>query len=141
MTKEIWINLPVKNVAVSKAFFTQLGFKFNTEHGDTTDSACMIVGEKNVAVMLFEESMLKGFLKNEITDTAKSNEMMLSFDAQSKEEIDEMAQKAEAAGANVFSQPAEIQGWMYGFAFADPDGHRWNMLYMDMGKMPKKINN
>lgn len=137
MTREIWINLPVKNVAVSKAFFSQLGFKFNTQHGDTAESACMIVGEKNVAVMLFEENMLKKFLQNEITDTSKTNEVMLSFDAESKEEIDEMAKKAEAAGANVFSKPEEIQGWMYGFAFADPDGHRWNMLYMDMSKMPK----
>lgn len=137
MIKQLWINLPVKNVAVSKAFFTKLGFSFNSGHGETDTSACLIVDEKKTAIMLFEESQLKHFLMNDVTDTKTSNEVMISFSAETKEQIDEMAKKAEAAGANVFSKPAEIQGWMYGFAFADPDGHRWNMLYMDLSKMPK----
>ncbi|GEP51325.1 glyoxalase [Flavobacterium noncentrifugens] len=137
MIKQLWINLPVKNVSASKVFFTKLGFTFNSGHGDSETSACLIIDEKKTAIMLFEESQLKEFLMNAVTDTKTSNEVMISFSAESKEQIDEMAKKAEDAGASVFSKPADIQGWMYGFAFADLDGHRWNMLYMDMAKMPK----
>jgi len=136
MIKELWINLPVKNVAASKAFFTALGFSFHP--GDTETSACLIVDEKKTAIMLFEESQLKTYLMNDITDTKTSNEVMISFSAESREQVDEMAKKAATSGANVFSKPEEIQGWMYGFAFADLDGHRWNMLYMDNSKMPKQ---
>ena len=63
--------------------------------------------------------------------------MMISFDAESREEVDEMARKVFEAGGNIFGEPAEIQGWMYGFAFTDLDGHRWNQLYMDFSKMPQ----
>ncbi|MDB5231935.1 MAG: extradiol dioxygenase [Chitinophagaceae bacterium] len=137
MTKELWINLPVKSVAKSKAFFGELGFSFNTKHGNSDTSASLLVGSKNIVVMLFEEPMFKGFVQNEISDTKQGNEVLLSFDAESVEEVDEMAKKAEAAGATIFGKPGWSQGWMYGFAFADPDGHRWNMLYMDMSKLPK----
>ena len=62
---------------------------------------------------------------------------MISFDAESPEEVDETARKVFDSGGKIFSEPAEIQGWMYGFAFADLDGHRWNQIYMDYSKMPK----
>ncbi len=135
-TKEIWINLPVKNVSKSKEFFTKLGFTF--KNYDSDDNACLLVGSKNIAIMLFAESTFKAFVKNEITDTKQSTEVLLSFDAESREEVDEMARKAENAGGTLFGKPSEIDGWMYGCGFADLDGHRWNSLYMDMSKMPKK---
>jgi len=138
MTKEIWINLPVKDVERSKEFFAQLGFKFHPGHGDA-NSACMLMGEKNVAVMLFEAEMFKGFTQNALTDTKQSTEVLISFDAESPAEVDELAAKAEKAGGTVFGKPQEIQGWMYGGGFADLDGHRWNMLYMDQSKMPSNF--
>ena len=137
MTKELWINLAVKDVKKSKEFFTKLGFSFNSKYGDTEHSACLTVGTKNIAVMLFEESVFKGFTQNNITDTKQSTEVLLSIDAESREEVDEMAKKAEAAGGIVFGKPGEKQGWLYGCGFTDLDGHRWNVLYMDMSKMPK----
>lgn len=135
MTKEIWINLPVKDVERSKTFFAELGFKLHPGHGDP-NCACVLMGEKNIAVMLFEENTFKAFSQIALTDTKQSSQILISFDAESIAEVDAMAVKAERAGADVFSKPAEIQGWMYGFAFADLDGHRWNMLYMDRSKMP-----
>jgi predicted lactoylglutathione lyase len=72
-----------------------------------------------------------------VVDTGKGSEVLFSFDAESREEVDALAKKVEHAGGDIYGQPSETQGWMYGFAFADPDGHRWNMLYMDMSKMPK----
>lgn len=137
MTKELWINLPVKDVKKSKEFFTKLGFAFTSKYGNTEHSACFTVGTKDIVFMLFEENMFKGFTRNNLTDTKKSTEVLFSFDAESREEVDELAKKAETAGGIVFGKPGENQGWMYGCGFSDLDGHRWNVLYMDMSKMPK----
>lgn len=136
MTKEIWLNLPVKDVAKSKEFFTKLGFSFNSGPGDTEDSACLMVGEKNVVVMLFAEHLFQKFAGNEISDSRKASEILISFDAESRKEVDEITNKAEDAGGTVFAKPSEVQGWMYGSGFADLDGHRWNILFMDKSKMP-----
>lgn len=138
MTKEIWINLPVKDINKSKEFFTQLGFLLNPGPGNTADSASFLIGNKKVVMMLFTESTFKNFTGNEIADAKKATEVLFSIDAESREEVDEMANKAVKAGGTIFGQPKESQGWMYGCGFADLDGHRWNVLYMDMSKMPGK---
>ena len=133
MTKQIWLNLPVKNLEKSKKFFTTLGFSFNTQQGNTEFSTCMTVGENNFVVMLFEENVFARLCQNEVT--MQGCEMLISIDAESRNEVDEMAEKAVAAGAYLFAKPAENQGFMYGCAFADLDGHRWNVLYMDFSKL------
>ncbi|QGK75579.1 VOC family protein [Flavobacterium sp. SLB02] len=134
MTKQIWLNLPVKDVAKAKDFFWKIGFSFNEQH-DTPSSTCMVVGESHFVVMLFEESLFTGFSQNKLTDTQSSSEVLISIDAESTDEVDELAKKVEEAGGTVFSPPAETQGWMYGFGFADLDGHRWNVLFMDFSKL------
>lgn len=136
MTKQIWINLPVKDIEKSKAFFTALGFSFDSEYGNTETSASLIIGEKNVVVMLFTEEVFKGFTQTTLADTSKGSEVLFSIDAESKQEVDEFLKKVKFAGGTIFGDPQD-QGWMYGFGFADLDGHRWNMLYMDITKMPK----
>ncbi|HYG37015.1 MAG TPA: VOC family protein [Cytophagales bacterium] len=135
MTKEIWINLPVKDVARSKAFFSRLGFSFNTQYGNSDNSASLLIGQKNVVVMLFDEPTFKSFTNNEVAK--QGTEVLLSIDAESKVEVDEMAKKAVAAGGTSNHKPSDMTGWMYGCVFADLDGHLWNVLYMDMNKMPK----
>jgi predicted lactoylglutathione lyase len=134
MTKQIWLNLPVKDVAKSKAFFSKIGFDFNDEH-DTPSSTCMLVGEGKFVIMLFEEKMFADISQNKVTDAKTSSEMLISIDAESREEVDALAKKVQEAGGNVFATPAENQGWMYGFGFADLDGHRWNSLFMDFSKL------
>ncbi len=134
--KQFWINLPVKDVQRSKEFFTRLGFKFNTRYGDQPNSASLLLGDKDVVVMLFDEPTFKGFTNTEIA-AQKQTEVLLSVDAQSKEEVDEMAKKAVEAGGASDHKPSEMKGWMYGCVFSDLDGHRWNVLHMDMDKMPK----
>jgi len=136
MIKQLWINLPVKNAERSKEFFIKMGFKLN-EHYSNSNSASLIVGEKNIVLMLFEEAAFKGFTGSGIADVSQSAEVLFSIDAESKEEVDEMARKAIAAGGSSNHKPSEMQGFMYGCLFMDPDGHRWNVLYMDMSKMPK----
>lgn len=135
MTKELWLNLPVEDIQKSKEFFSKLGFSFNKER-ETENMAAMMVGEKKVPVMLFYKSTFKNIIQHEVTDTEHSSEIMISFDAESRKEVDEIARKVDEAGGTVFGKPAESQGWMYGCAFTDLDGHRWNVLYMDMSKMP-----
>lgn len=137
MIKDIWINLPVKNIEKSVAFFKQLDFKFNTKYGNTSQSASLLIGDKNVVVMLFEETLFKNFTNNAITDTKQNTEVLLSIGAESRDEVDTIAKKAEGAGGVVFAKPGESQGWLYGCGFTDLDGHRWNVLFMDFQKMPK----
>ncbi|MFV8368354.1 VOC family protein [Flavobacterium sp. LB2R40] len=136
MIKQIWLNLPVREVEKSKVFFAKIGFSFNEQYA-TPHSTCLSVGATHFAVMLFEASVFEDFVQNKSTDTQSSSELLISIDAVSKEEVDAFAKKVEEAGGTLFAKPAEIQGWMYGCGFADLDGHRWNMLYMDFSKVPK----
>lgn len=137
MTKELWLNLPVRDIKKSKAFFAELGFSFNLQYGNSDDSASLVIGDKNIIVMLFTEAVFKNFTSHPVADTGLATEVLLSLGAETREEVDEMTRKAEKAGGTVYCRPEESQGWMYGCGFADLDGHRWNVLYMDMSKMPK----
>ena len=134
--KQFWINLPVKTLNKSKEFFTKMGFTFNKKR-DTPTSTCMLLGEKGVVVMLFDEPTFRNFINNEAISKS-ATEVLLSIDAQSKEEVDAMARKAVEAGGTSGHRPYEMKGYMYGCVFTDIDGHRWNVLYMDMSKMPKE---
>ena len=128
----------VSDLEKSKDFFTTIGFRLNTHYGNSADSASLIIGERDFVLMLFSEPVFKGFTHHELTDAYKGSEMLMSFDAESRAEVDEIAAKAVEAGGTLFGKPAEIQGWMYGCGFSDLDGHRWNVLYMDMSKLPKQ---
>ncbi len=136
MTKELWINLPVSDLEKSKAFFTQMGFSFSDGRGNSEVSAPMMIGSKKIVVMLFEASVFKKFTSHPLPDTSKTCQVLFSFDADSSQEVDALAAKVEPAGGLLFSPPSLTDGWMYGCGFADPDGHRWNMIYMDMSKLP-----
>ncbi len=136
MTKEMWLNLPVKNVGKTKEFFSKIGFSSSEEHTNG-EMACFTVGEKKINVLFFAEDTFKSFTKDELPDPKAGPEVLISFDAESREEVDEMASRVFDAGGAICDGPAENQGWMYGFAFADLDGHRWNMLFMDFSKMPQ----
>ncbi|HEX8263938.1 MAG TPA: VOC family protein [Pyrinomonadaceae bacterium] len=138
MIKTVWLNLPVKDLNKSKEFFRKLGFSFDTEHGNSEHSACFVVAEDKFNVLLFPEKTFKGFTQNEIADTGKGTEVLISIGVETHEEVDELARKAFEAGGRIFGEPGEKQGWMYGCGFADLDGHRWNVLYMDFGKMPNQ---
>ncbi|MGB6152144.1 MAG: VOC family protein [Pricia sp.] len=135
--KSIWINLPVKNLKESKTFFKAIGFRENPMHEKAEHLASFLIGEHNFVMMLFPEVSFKSFSGNAIADTKKGTEVLLNIDAQSKEEVDKMAETVRKAGGKIYAEPAESQGWMYAFGFQDLDGHRWSMLYMDMEKMPK----
>ena len=136
MIKDIWVNFSSKDLTKTKEFFEKIGFKLDEKSND--QMVGFKVGAKETTILFFPEETLKGFMKNEISDTKAGSEIMISFDAESADEVDETARKVFDAGGKIIAEPSEIQGWMYGFAFADLDGHRWNQLFMDFGKMPKQ---
>lgn len=138
MAKEFWVNLPVKEISKSRAFFKAIGFIENAQFSENPTMASFFLGDKNVVVNFFPEDLFKSFSNTEIADTAKGTEALFSIDAQSPAEVDEVANKAVAAGAKLYANPGEKDGWMYGCGFSDLDGHRWNVLYMDFSKMPKQ---
>ncbi len=136
MSRELWLNLPVREPERAKAFYTQLGFRLNEKYASQDGSFSLIVGDNQVVLMLFPESVFRGFAGNAVADSWQGTEVLFSLGANSRDDVDEFALIAERAGGTVFSKPGEKGGWMYGCGFADPDGHRWNALYMDMSKMP-----
>lgn len=135
MTKDIWINLPVKDLNKSKEFFTSLGFPLNPRHMNSDEMVSLVIGDKNMIVMLFPVATFEKYTSIKITDTQQGAEVLFSIGAQSKEEVDEMVSKVERAGGTIYSKPVD-GGWLYGAGFADLDGHRWNVVYMDFSKMP-----
>jgi len=86
--------------------------------------------------MLFREEALIGFTANALSDTNKGSEVLFSLSADSRAQVDEIAGRVKAAGGTVFRKPQEAEGFMYGCGFCDPDGHRWNVLFIDPGQMP-----
>jgi len=123
----IFVNLPVKNIEASKAFFTTLGFSFNPEYSDDK-ALCMIV-EENIFVMLLQEERFRDFINGDIADAATSKEVLNCLSASSREEIDDMIAKALASGGKSW-KPVQDHGFMYGGSFQDPDGHVWELVHM-----------
>lgn len=123
----IFVNLPVKNIETSKAFFTALGFSFNPEYSDER-TLCMIV-EKNIFVMLLQEERFRDFINGEIADAKSSTEVLTCLSASSRQEIDSMLKTALSAGGREW-KPVQDHGFMYAASFQDPDGHVWELVYM-----------
>ena len=137
MAKEMWLNFGVDDLIKSREFYQAIGFKIMEQHANNNQMVGLVIEQQKVAVMLFPNSMFGGFIQNSVTETAKSNEILMSFDAESSEEVDAFIALVEKAGGKVYGKPGWTQGWMYGAGFCDLDGHRWNILHMDMSKMPK----
>lgn len=134
MSTQIFVNLPVKDINVTKEFFAKLGFTYNPKFTDDK-SACMIVSE-SIFVMFLLEPFFMGFTKKEICDTSKAIESIIAISAESREKVDEITNNAIAAGATL-TRPAEDHGWMYIQAFTDLDGHQWEVAYMDESQLQK----
>lgn len=134
MTKQIFVNLPVKDLGKSMEFFTKLGFLFNPQFSDDK-AACLIIAEGSIYSMLISEPFFKTFTKKEISDATKSTEVLLAIDVESREKVGEMVKAAVEAGGLVYMEPQD-HGWMYNHSFADLDGHQWELLYMDESQLP-----
>lgn len=128
MARKIFVNLPIKDLNKSVAFFTALGFKFNAQFTDET-ATCMIVSEENY-VMLLTQEKFKSFTPNPISDAKKTTEVIIAMDCASRDEVGAIVKKAIDAGGTRYSEPKD-HGFMLQDGFQDLDGHIWEFFYMD----------
>jgi predicted lactoylglutathione lyase len=125
--RQIFVNLPVADVAAAKDFYAALGFANNPEFSDA-NAVCMVVAE-NISVMLLAEDFFRTFINGEIADRA-TTETLLCISVDTRAEVDETVAKAIAAGGKPW-KPSFEMGPMYGGSFADPDGHVWELMHFD----------
>lgn len=128
MPTKIFVNLPVKDLERSMTFFKALGYTFNPQFTDDT-AACMVISEDIYAMLLTHEKF-RIFTKKEIADANRTTEVLTALSMDSRETVDALMDKALAAGATE-ARPPEDLGFMYGRAFNDPDGHIWEIFWMD----------
>lgn len=128
MNKQIIINLPVKDLAKSKAFFSALGYSFNPQFCDEK-AAMMVIAEGSIQVLLTTEAFFKTLIDKPLVQAKEANELVLCLTCESREEVDSLIAKAVAAGGRT-PHPPEDHGFMYDQGFEDIDGHLWNLVWM-----------
>ena len=133
MNRKIFVNLPIKEMARTRAFFESLGFSFNPQFSNE-QGACMVIGEDSF-VMLLVEPFFQGFTKKPISDAKKSTEVLVCLSCESRAEVDALVKKALAGGATA-PNPPQDHGFMYGHGFEDLDGHVWELMWMDPNAAP-----
>ncbi|RWX01440.1 VOC family protein [Flavobacterium cerinum] len=133
--KQIFVNLPVKDLKRSIDFFTKVGFTFNPQFTDD-NATSMIIGE-NIFAMLLVEDYFRTFTNKQIADAKNTTEVINAFSMNSRQEVDDIITKAIEAGGKQYKDNQDY-GWMYGRNFEDLDGHQWEFFYMDESAMPKQ---
>ncbi len=131
MDTQIFVNLPVKDLDRSMAFFAGLGFEFNPQFTDET-AACMIVADGRIYAMLLTEAKFREFIPGAICDARNCTEVLVALSCDSRAQVDDLVAKAVAAGGSTYSAPRDY-GFMYEQMFQDLDGHIWDLFYMEPG--------
>ena len=126
-TKKIWANLAVTDLDRTTKFYTALGFKPN---GASNELTSFIIGENDFVINFFINDILKTAIKGELADLQQGNEVVFTLGAQSRKEVDNWEKVVSRAGGKIVSRPEEFGEGYYGFVFADPDGHKFNVFYM-----------
>jgi uncharacterized protein len=134
-SRKLFVNLAVDDLDRSIDFFTKLGFSFDERFTDES-ATCMLVGE-DAYVMLLVRPRFQDFTKKEIVDSTRQTETILALSAESREDVDEFADKALANGGSPANDPMEMD-FMYGRSFHDPDGHLWEVFWMDMAAVEEQ---
>ena len=136
MASKIFVNLPVNNLEKTIAFFTSLGFSFNPQFTDDK-ATCMVISD-HIFAMLMTADRFRDFTSKEICDSSRFTEVILSLDAESREAVNGIVDKALASGATE-PRPTQDYGWMYLRGFQDIDGHLWEIAFMDESAMPAQM--
>lgn len=134
MARQLFVNLPVRNLDKSVEFFAALGFTFNPDYTDE-NATCLIVND-GACVMLLVEAYFKTFTSKDLADATGATEAIMTCSVDSREAVDEMVRQALTAGGAP-SQEAQDYGFMYTHSFQDPDGHLWEVMWMDPAGPPK----
>jgi predicted lactoylglutathione lyase len=136
MLRQIFVNLPIKDMARSQAFFTSLGLSFNRQFTNE-QGACLEIAD-NIHAMLLVEPFFQGFTKLPISDAKKATEVLIALSCDSRSEVDEIVARAVAAGGTTPNTPMD-HGFMYQHGFADLDGHQWEVFWMDESAAPAQM--
>ena len=134
MARKIFVNLPIKDMERSQAFFRALGFSFNPQFTNE-QGACLVVEKDSIYVMLLVEPFFQTFTKKPVADARKSTEVLVCLSCDSRAEVDALVRKALAAGGTAPNAPQD-HGFMYGHGFEDLDGHVWELVWMDPSAVP-----
>lgn len=127
MSKQLFINLPVLDLARSMSFYEALGFARNPQFSGE-DAGCIVITDA-VCMMLGTHAKFREFTPKEVCDTSKAVEVLLNLACDSREEVDSLVAKALAAGGSTYDKPEDF-GFMYTHSFVDPDGHGWGLFHM-----------
>ena len=136
MAMQTFINLPVKDLAKATAFFTALGFEFDAQFTDE-NATRMIVGEETSVMLAVEPFFAEFVAPQQVADTSRSREVLVGLSAESREQVDDLAEKALTAGGEATGD-AQDDGFMYMRGFRDLDGHQWSFIYMDLSAVPDR---
>jgi predicted lactoylglutathione lyase len=134
MGNQIFVNLPVADLKKSMAFFQALGFGFNPQFTDDK-AACMVVSD-DIFVMLLVREYFGTFTPKPIVDAKQSTEVLVALSRESRKDVDDLVRKAVAAGGATYSDAKDL-GFMYQHGFQDPDGHIWELFWMDPAALEK----
>ncbi|OQP59263.1 glyoxalase [Niastella vici] len=126
-TKKIWANFGVGDLNRTTTFYKQLGFKHN---GASDQLTSFFFGGENFIIHFFLKDKLEPGMKGQIIDTKAGNEIIFTLSADSKEDVDSWEKEVQQAGGTIVSRPEEFGEGYYGFVFADPDGHKFNVFHM-----------
>ena len=130
MSKLIFVNLPVKDLERATAFYEAVGAEKNEQFCDSTAS-CMVFSD-TIHAMLLTHDKFRQFTPKKIADAKETTEVLICLSADSREAVDDMVGKAQKAGGRVDPSPKQDYGFMYGRSFEDPDGHIWEVMWMDV---------
>jgi len=136
MIRQIFVNLSVKDLPRSMAFFRALGLSFNARFTNE-QGACLEIAE-NIHAMLLVEPFFQGFTKLPVADARKSTEVLIALSCDSRAEVDALVAQAVAAGGSTPNAPTD-HGFMYQHGFADLDGHQWEVFWMDESAAPAQM--
>ena len=134
MSHKIFVNLPVKDLAKSMKFFEAIGFTNNPQFTDAT-AACMVLSD-DIFVMLLTHEKFKQFTPKQIADASKTSEVLVALSCDSRQQVDEIIGKALANGGSKYAEPKD-HGFMYQHGFQDPDGHIFEIFWMDPAAIQK----
>jgi uncharacterized protein len=130
MSRLIFVNLPVRDLAGATAFYEAIGAVKNEQFCDGTAS-CMVFSE-TIHVMLLTHDKFRQFTPKAIANAKETSEVLICMSSDSREAVDETVGKAGAAGGKIDPAPKQDYGFMYGRSFEDPDGHIWEVMWMDL---------
>lgn len=136
MLRQIFVNLPIADMARSRAFFEALGLSFNPRFTNE-QGACLQITE-NIYAMLLVKPFFQGFTPRPVADANASTEVLIALSCDSREEVQALVAKAVAAGGATYAEPKDY-GFMFQHGFADPDGHLWEVFYMDENAAPAQM--